>query len=273
MDSLGIFELCVALQERYNISMESYLHSGMTVGEINTLICREGHGKNTPPEVVNIKKYPLKKGKNSVRKLKRWIKILSLPYRFDVSGTENIPEDENIIICANHASTLDSLWVLNAIGHRLDLEKVAGLAAQERLEGCISRELFSLLGEIPVDREGNPTPALYRAKECLTEEKYTMIIFPEGARSRNGSMLPMKPGAAKLAIDCNKKILPVYIGGSFEIFPRHKRMPGVFDWKHFRRYFLTVRCGPPIRPEGMGVKELTKEIERRIISLGRSCDL
>lgn len=267
MDSLEIFELCVALEEKFGVSAESHLHDGMTVGEICALIYGERNGDNVQKDFSSVKKYPVKRSKHLVRRLRAWVKFLSLPYKFNISGIENIPEDENVIICANHASFLDSIWLLNAIGRQINLEKIAGLAAQERLEGAISRTLFSLLGEIPVNRTGNTAPALYRAKECLTDEKYTMIIFPEGARSRDGSMLPFKNGAAKLAVDCGKKILPVYIDGSFEIFPRHKKMPRIFDWRHFRRFSLSINCGNLIRPDAMNVRELTKEIENQIILL------
>lgn len=53
------------------------------------------------------------------------------------------------------------------------------------------QKLFDALGGIPVDREGNTIPAMNNAKRCLGSGR-VMIIFPEGARSRDGTMLPFK---------------------------------------------------------------------------------
>ena len=107
---------------------------------------------------------------------------------------------------------------------------------------------------------------MHSAKKCL-ENGHTMIIFPEGARSRDGSLLPFKSGAAKLAIDTNKKIIPVRIDGSFEIFSRWIKRPRLFDWKHFRKYKLRIKFGTVIDPEGMTVDELTTKLKQEIVEM------
>ena len=71
------------------------------------------------------------------------------------------------------------------------------MAAKHTMNGKISKKLFDALGGIPVDREGNTIPAMNNAKRCLGSGR-VMIIFPEGARSRDGTMLPFKNGAAQL---------------------------------------------------------------------------
>lgn len=266
MDSLGIFELCAGLEERYGVSVESFLHSQITVGELETIVRKARLPDSSSSAAADVQAYPVEKNGRMVRALRRWIALLSLPYRFHVEGTENIPQGRNLIICPNHASVLDSIWLLNPIKDLVPLQKISGLAAAERLEGCLSKRLFSLLGEIPVNRTGNTAPALRRAKECI-EKGYTMIIFPEGARSRDGGMLPFKHGASKLAAETGRMILPVYIGGSFEIFPRHRKSPRLFDWRRFRRYPLLIKFGVPIRSDGKTTDEVTEELKRQIISL------
>ena len=267
MDSLEVFELCVALEEKFPVPVESFLHGGITVREMGNFILN-GNKSSGYPQIdgINTKNYPVKKTDRMIKHLKNLIGIFSIPYDFSISGLENIPKNENIIICANHASYFDPLWILNTVKERIDLKKIAGLAAYERLNGFFSRKLFFLLGEIPVNRTGNTLPVLYRARECL-EENYTMIIFPEGARSRDGSMLPFKNGAAELAKESKKDIVPVYIGGAFEIFPRHKKFPRLFDWKHLRRYPLQIRFGTPISPDTKTAEEITGEIRRQIIEM------
>jgi 1-acyl-sn-glycerol-3-phosphate acyltransferase len=101
--------------------------------------------------------------------------------------------------------------------------------------------------------------------ECLTNEKYIMFIFPEGARSRDGSMLPFKAGAAELSIQTGKKIVPVRLEGSFEIFPRHKKYPKIFS---IPRKKIRVVFGEPMDPADYSEpKEMTQKLKDIISEL------
>lgn len=111
----------------------------------------------------------------------------------------------------------------------------------------MNNRLFRMLGGIPVNREGNTVPVLLRAKECLDQGKM-LIIFPEGARSRDGSMLPFKEGCAQIAWKAKKSIVPVSIEGGFEIFPRWRRLPRIFNIRKLRRYRLKIIFCKPISP-------------------------
>lgn len=264
IDSLTMFEIVCDIDERFNKDISGMIYNSKTVKDIINIVF---DSDILIKENLDIKRYPVCKNKRMLKSLKLWIKILSFPYKFEVNGLENIPQNSNMIICANHASFLDSIWILNAMSGKIDLNKIAGMAAYERLNGRFSNKLFNLLGEIPVDRNGNTIPAMQRAKDCLLNENYSMIIFPEGARSRDGSMLSFKNGAAKLAIETNKDILPIYIEGSFNIFPRHKNFPSLFDWKHFCKYPLKIQFGTPIEPNGKNAAEITEEIRRQIADM------
>lgn len=261
IDSLTMFEIVCDIDETFNKDISGMIYNSKTVKDIINIVF---DSDILTKENLDIKKYPVCKNKRMLKSLKLWIKILSFPYKFEVNGLENIPQNYNMIICANHASFLDSIWILNAMSGKIDLNKIAGMAAYERLNGRFSNKLFNLLGEIPVDRNGNTIPAMQRAKDCLLNENYSIIIFPEGARSRDGSMLPFKNGAAKLAIETNKDILPIYIEGSFNIFPRHKNFPSLFDWKHFKKYTISIDFGKPITPIGYQVNHLTEKIYNSI---------
>lgn len=264
IDSLTMFEIVCDIDKAFHKDISGMIYNSKTVSDIiNITLNFDIFAK----ENLDIKKYPVSKNKAMLKSLQHWIKILSFPYKFEVNGLENIPQNSNMIICSNHASFLDSIWILNAMNGKIDLNKIAGMAAYERLNGRFSNKLFNLLGEIPVDRSGNTIPAMQRAKDCLINNNYSIIIFPEGARSRDGSMLPFKNGAAKLAIETNKVILPVCIAGSFNIFPRHKNLPSLFDWKHFCKYPLKIQFGTPIEPHGKNAAEITEEIKRQIVDM------
>lgn len=110
MDSLEIFELCVALEDRFSISAETFLHNGITVGEMENFVLTGNTSNNhLNNDDIDIKCYPMKKTDRMIRQLQFLISIFSIPYNFSISGLENIPQNANMIICANHASLFDSL--------------------------------------------------------------------------------------------------------------------------------------------------------------------
>lgn len=91
------------------------------------------------------------------------------------------------------------------------------LAAKHTMEGFVNNRLFRMLGGIPVNREGNTVPVLLRAKECLDQGKM-LIIFPEGARSRDGSMLPFKEGCAQIAWKAKKVLFRYQLKEDLKFF-------------------------------------------------------
>lgn len=264
LDSLNIFALCAEVNEKFGVLLEEKLHNHITVSEIQALIQKDDNVVNISGEnsSLDMSQFPAKRNRVLDRKLKRWINISKWIYRFEVSGLENIPHDVNFLVCANHASYFDPIWILAAMGYdRFSSKKLACLAAIQTLNQ--KRDFFDMLGAVPVEREGNTAPAIKRIKECL-DTGYMVILFPEGSRSRDGNMLPFKNGAAMLAIDTEKPIIPVQIKGAFEIFPRHRKYPAIWDLQNYRRFKLKICFGKPILPQGYTVQELTHKLRQTI---------
>ena len=177
-----------------------------------------------------------------------------------VSGLENIPKDTNFIISSNHVSNLDPYWILAGLGDAyIHGHKFATFAAIHTMK---DKKMFDMIGGIPVDREGNVLPAIECGRRCLSEG-YDLIIFPEGARSRDGSILPFKKGAAELAIQCQVPILPIRIDGGFEIFPRHIKEPRLHK-ENGEKFTLKITIGTPIWQKGMNSEEYTKTLKKTI---------
>ena len=258
LDSLTVFSIVCEIENEYGVDISSELEHVVTVKDVYNLI---NNG-----EIDTHKNYPNPKSQKMINSLKRWIALSKVLYKIETIDAKNIPENDDYIICANHESYFDPLWILAAMNDKVNLSKVCCMAAKHTMEGKVSRNLFEALGGISVDREGNTIPAMNSAKKCL-ENGRTLIIFPEGARSRDGSLLPFKSGAAKLAIDTNKKIIPVRIDGAFEIFPRWRKYPRLFDWKHFRKYTLRIKFGTPIEPKGLTAEEITTKIRQDIVEM------
>lgn len=203
---------------------------------------------------INYLKYPAARTNQINKYTVDMMHKMSRYYDISVSGLENVPGDMNCIFSSNHASYLDPLWMLTAFGESyVTNRKFACLAAVHTMK---NKKFFDMLGCIPVEREGNTLPAFNRVKQCLYDG-YDMIIFPEGARSRDGSMLPFKEGVAKLAIQCNVPVVPIKVIGGFEIFPRTIKRPRIRK-RNGKKYELRIIIGKPLYPEGMNSQQFTK---------------
>ena len=262
-DSLTTLEMCVEIESAFNVSIESKMSSIKTVGDIVYLIENNNEIDNNVD--FNIEDYPLPKTKNHIKQLIHFMRLSKFTWQFHVEGINNLPSDGRYILCPNHQSHLDSLWVWSAIGRkRVDLEKICCLAKQEHLSNSNSRFMLTLLGGIPVDRSGNTVPAMKRALACI-QEGYTMLIHPEGTRTLDGKIGEFKGGAAKLAIDSDVPLIPVRIEGAWNIFPPHRKLPKLFGFK--KNYPLTIAFGKPIHPTGRSVDDLTAQLQKDVEGL------
>lgn len=85
---------------------------------------------------------------------------------------------------------------------------------REPILGAVMRTL----GMIPIDR--NDSEGSIRRLRSLRDRKFSVVIFPEGTRSGDGSLLPFKKGAFVAAIDLEMPIVPVVCRGSADVMPK-----------------------------------------------------
>ena len=71
----------------------------------------------------------------------------------------------------------------------------------------------------------------------------------------------------QLSIESGVKIIPVCINGARKIFPPDRKLPHLFDWKHFRKYPLQIKFGVPIAPDGRTAEDITAEIRKQIVEM------
>lgn len=259
IDSLNMFELVSSIGDKLHVDIAGSLEEVATVADLIAVV--KEPKKDT--KGLDLQAFPEKKTAKDIKRLERWMHFFKSIYEIKVMGLENIPKQENIIISSNHINNLDPIWLLAAMEGHVDLEKCGCLAEVHLYEQKATRKLFKTMGSIPVERSGNTVPAMNRCKECL-QEGMTLVIFPEGARSRDGSMLPFKNGVAKLAMESGKPILPIGMEGGFEIFPRHKKWPRIRDWKKGKKLELTIRIGEPIYPDKRSETELMATLRKQI---------
>lgn len=145
--------------------------------------------------------------------------------RVTVLGRERLKEVEGAyVVVANHTSHLDAPLILGALPRRLARYLAAGAAADYFFDVWWRRGLTALFfNAFPVDRSG-ANPRSVSAK-VLLQRGVPLLVFPEGTRSRDGSLGNFKPGAAALAAAADVPILPIALVGAHLAHPRGSRWP------------------------------------------------
>jgi len=138
-----------------------------------------------------------------------------------VVGAENLP-DEPCVVTPNHASHFD---IAALLGYLPGNNRFA--AKKELFREPVLGMVMRTLGMIPIDRE-DPTQSIallnkLAAKSAETGEgAFSLIMFPEGTRSRDGRMGSFKNGAFTLALRLGRPIVPIAIHGTSSIMPAGK---------------------------------------------------
>lgn len=146
-----------------------------------------------------------------------------------------------VVFVSNHSSALDAVVMLQALPNRFRYRAFVVAAADSIFKRKWEAILTQLLiNTFPIPRAGGARPALDRLKEHLAR-RWSVVIFPEGTLSRTGNIGTFKKGAAILAIDAGVPIVPSYVDGLYEVFPRFRRIP--------RRHPASIRFGDPLYPQ------------------------
>ena len=142
-----------------------------------------------------------------------------------LEGQMNVPPHTNFIVAPNHESHLDTGLVRKALGKDVADRTVAVAAADYWFDTKYKRayvENFTNL--VPIDRTGNLRQSLRFVREYL-DGGYNALIFPEGTRSTTGEITEFKPVIGYLALTCKIGILPIYVHGTYEAFPKGMTIP------------------------------------------------
>jgi 1-acyl-sn-glycerol-3-phosphate acyltransferase len=161
--------------------------------------------------------------------------VFRFSWRIIAEGVDHIPSSGPAILCPNHISFIDSLFVPAVLPRRITY-----VGKAEYLDSWKTKHLLPALGMIPIDRKGgNAAQAALDAAARVLERGELFGIYPEGTRSRDGRLHKGHTGAARLALQTNSPIVPVGIVGTREIQPPDAAMPRLFRTAH-------VRFGRPI---------------------------
>jgi len=166
----------------------------------------------------------------------------------ELSGLDRLPVSGPAILCPNHISFLDSAFLMLSVERNISF-----VGKAEYLDSWKTKYLFPAMGMIPIDRSGGEkSAAALDAAEAVLRRGELFGIFPEGTRSRNGTLHKGRTGAARLAMKLDCPIFPVGIVGTDLIQPPEARAPKLFEP-------CSITVGRPIRPQryrGRGAEHL-----------------
>jgi 1-acyl-sn-glycerol-3-phosphate acyltransferase len=174
--------------------------------------------------------------------------------------------DTPLIFAANHHSHLDTPLLLTSIPDPWRDQVFVGAAADYFFRTRLTSAASALaIGAIPIERTRVSRSSADRAAELL-DDGWSMLIFPEGGRSKDGWGQPFRGGAAYLALRCGVPVVPVHVEGSRHILRKGKTLPSPAT--------VTVTFGEPLRAEagegdsrGEPARRLAARIEHEVAAL------
>jgi len=226
-DSLMFVELATAIENAGgSLKAPERLNEVQDVRELLTVVNRSGPARKetrvkveaeTRDDEIHIPDFVRTIGNKGVDLVQRALyeKLLRTKYE----GQTNIPYHTSFIVAANHQSHLDMGLVKMALGDAGE-DLVALAAADYFFDTKVKRaymENFTNL--VPMERSGSLRQSLRHARSFL-DRGYNALIFPEGTRSMTGIMADFKPVIGYLALASRVGILPVYLRGTYEAFPK-----------------------------------------------------
>ncbi|MBX9953133.1 MAG: 1-acyl-sn-glycerol-3-phosphate acyltransferase [Candidatus Obscuribacterales bacterium] len=171
------------------------------------------------------------------------------------SGVKEWGRKRTVILAGNHTGWLDPL-IVGAIFER----RTRFLIMDEAMKWPVVGQMAATLGAIPLKR-GHGLDALKSAQACLSRGE-SVLIFPEGKLTRDGSIGEFQPGVARLQKEAQCAIVPFAISGGYEAWPREKRAP--------RPASIRIAIGRPLEAnelQDLSVDEIRHLLHDRVLEL------
>lgn len=158
--------------------------------------------------------------------------------RVRFEGAEHLRAGQTYVLVANHQSVADIVALLH-LSHPFKF-----IAKRELFWIPVFGWALASAGYIPLVRgdQKSGKEAVLKAKGYL-ERGVSVLLFPEGTRSRDGDIHDFKIGAFKLASEVGVPIVPIVIHGTRNLIPKGRHLLG-------ERSEVMIRLGAPQRPLG-----------------------
>ena len=178
--------------------------------------------------------------------------------RVDVLGAEKLDADQQYVFVSNHFSLVDTPVMFGSMPREFRILARHGLWKIPFIGWHLNRA-----GHVPVERE-NPRAAarsLAHAAEKLRDGT-SLLIFPEGGRTREATMRRFKQGAGAIAIQAQQPIVPMALVGTRKIL-----LP---NSAHLHPGHAELRVGKPIPTVGLTSRDaaqLMRDVQETVAAL------
>jgi len=154
-----------------------------------------------------------------------------------------------VVLVANHSSHLDTPTILRALPLKWrQRTAVAAAADYFYKKRAVANAVALIFNTVPLMRQGGgASNGATEHVDRLIDQRWNLLMFPEGTRSRSGKLGKMRSGAAAIAQAHDIPIIPIYLKGT------HDAMPPGRNWPKRRRFLarrhrVEVHFGEPIWP-------------------------
>ena len=178
------------------------------------------------------------------RRLGKALTRVNPSWKLEIEGQDTLPEERSYVVLSNHQSLADIPLISNL---KWEMKWVG---KKELFDKPIIGWMMKLSGDIPVDRKNPRSGArmLLKAMEYL-KNGCPVMFFPEGTRTKDGTVGKFNDGAFHLAIKAQVPILPIAVEGSHRCLPKHSWVFG-----EPARVRLKVFC--PVKTTGMALTDV-----------------
>jgi len=165
---------------------------------------------------------------------------LRLWHRFEVSGREHLPLKPPFVLVGNHTSHLDALLLTAPLPLTIRDQVFALAAGDVFFEKALTAAFATtLINALPIWRRRTTAKAMAELRQRLTDEPCAYVLFPEGGRTRDGRLLPFKPGIGMLLAETAVPVVPCWVEGAYAACPAGTTWP--------RPRKVRLRVGPALQ--------------------------
>ncbi len=179
-----------------------------------------------------------------IGRLARWA-LRAIGIRVRLIGAENLAPGHRYVVMGNHVSFLD-IFLFAAVFPM----PVIAVEKRENFRLPVYGWLVRRWGNVPINREDREeaVKALDEARTRLQASDCSLVVMPEGTRTKTGDMGPFKRGGFHLAVQAGFEILPFSFRGAYDVHPTG-------TWR-FRPGTVELALHPPIDPAVYGLDRL-----------------